>query len=45
MSLMLPGVRRGLVPVEIAARLGRSRVTMTTRHYTRRMVGRDVEIA
>jgi integrase len=35
----------GWSPVEIAARLGHSKATVTTKHYARRVVGRDVEIA
>jgi integrase len=35
----------GWSPVEIAARLGHSKATVTTKHYARRMVGRDLEIA
>ena len=35
----------GWSPVEIAARLGHSKATVTTKHYARRMHGRDVEIA
>ncbi len=35
----------GWSPVEIAARLGHSKATITTKHYARRVVGRDVEIA
>jgi len=31
--------------VEIAARLGHAKATITTKHYARRVVGRDVEIA
>ncbi|MCZ3387071.1 MAG: site-specific integrase [Actinomycetia bacterium] len=36
---------QGWSPVEIAARLGHSRATVTTKHYARSVVGRDVEIA
>ncbi|MGH3484753.1 MAG: tyrosine-type recombinase/integrase [Nocardioidaceae bacterium] len=36
---------QGWSAVEIAARLGHSKATVTTKHYARRMVGRDVEIA
>ena len=35
----------GWSPVEIAARLGHSKATVTTKHYARRVVGRGVEIA
>jgi integrase len=35
----------GWSPVEIAARLGHDKATVTTKHYARRVVGRDVEIA
>lgn len=35
----------GWSPVEIAARLGHSKATVTTKHYARRVAGRDVEIA
>ena len=35
----------GWSPVEIAARLGHAKATITTKHYARRVVGRDVEIA
>ena len=36
---------QGWSPVEIAARLGHSRATVTTKHYARSVVGRDLEIA
>ncbi len=36
---------QGWSPVEIAARLGHAKATVTTKHYARRIVGRDVEIA
>lgn len=36
---------QGWSPVEIGARLGHSRATVTTKHYARPMVGRDREIA
>jgi integrase len=35
----------GWSPVEIAARLGHAKATVTTKHYARRVAGRDVEIA
>jgi len=35
----------GWSPVEIAARLGHSSASVTTKHYARRVVGRDVQIA
>lgn len=36
---------QGWSPVEIAARLGHAKATVTTKHYARRIAGRDVEIA
>jgi len=36
---------QGWSAVEIAARLGHSKATVTTKHYARPMVGRAVEIA
>ena len=36
---------QGWSPVEIAARLGHSRATVTTKHYARSVVRRDLEIA
>lgn len=36
---------QGWSPVEIAARLGHDRATVTTKHYARSITGRDVEIA
>ncbi|MGH3356614.1 MAG: tyrosine-type recombinase/integrase [Nocardioidaceae bacterium] len=35
----------GWSPVEIAARLGHAKATVTTKHYARRVAGRDVQIA
>lgn len=35
----------GRSPVEIAARLGHAKATITTKHYARQVVSRDVEIA
>jgi integrase len=35
----------GWSPVEIAARLGHAKATVTTKHYARRVSGRDVDIA
>lgn len=35
----------GWSPVEIAARLGHAKSIVTTKHYARRVAGRDVEIA
>lgn len=35
----------GWSPIEIAARLGHSSASVTTKHYARRVVGRDVQIA
>lgn len=35
----------GWSPIEIAARLGHASATVTTKHYARRIVGRDREIA
>jgi hypothetical protein len=36
---------QGWSPVEIGARLGHSRATVTAKHYARPMHGRDVELA
>ncbi|MGH3434478.1 MAG: tyrosine-type recombinase/integrase [Thermocrispum sp.] len=35
----------GWSPVEIAGRLGHAKATVTTKHYARRVAGRDVEVA
>ena len=35
----------GWSPVEIAARLGHAKATITTKHYARHVLSRDVEIA